>query len=413
MKLRWKQLIWTGAVVWLVSIAYLTSGMNLSGRSSSASFARPTKTTVSFSAFTPGVALAQGQAAGAAAARPQISEQAFKNIQVLKGIPVDEFMGTMGLFSAALSVCCGDCHQGAGGSNPKWEADPPRKQVARRMVQMVQAINRDNFQGRQVVTCWTCHRGAQNPSATPPMDMIYGEPVLYPPDLLPPAPAGSTPTADQIFDKYIQAIGGAQRVGAITSYIAKGTSHLYGEVNEDPTEIYGKAPNQYTMLVHQREGDLARTWDGRNAWVMLPLTVVGEYPLNGSAMEGQKLDGQLSFPAGLKQSLTNWRVAAPATLEGRDQYVLQASGANGLLATFYFDKQTGLMTRAIRYVTSAMGRVPTQWDYSDYRDVNGVKMPHKFTYGWISGREEYTLTSIQANAAVDAAKFARPVQRTK
>ena len=47
-----------------------------------------------------------------------MSEVAFKNIQVLKGIPVDEFMGTMGLFSAALSVCCGDCHVGAGGSDP-------------------------------------------------------------------------------------------------------------------------------------------------------------------------------------------------------------------------------------------------------------------------------------------------------
>ena len=152
------------------------------------------------------------------------------------------------------------------------------------------------------------------------MDMIYGEPVLYPPDLLPPAPPGSTPSADQIFDKYIQALGGAQRVGAITSYVAKGTSHLYGEVNEDPTEIYAKAPNQYTMLIHQREGDLARTWDGRNAWVMLPLTVVGEYPLNASAMEGAKLDGQLSFPTSLKQSLTNWRVAAPATLETKKTF---------------------------------------------------------------------------------------------
>src|SRR5437016_4146913 len=91
MKLRWKKLIWTGAIVWLASIAYLTSGVNFSSRSSNATFTRPTKTTVSFSAFTPGVALAQGQAA--AAARPQLSEQAFKNIQVLKGIPVDEFMG--------------------------------------------------------------------------------------------------------------------------------------------------------------------------------------------------------------------------------------------------------------------------------------------------------------------------------
>src|SRR5690242_1413878 len=88
----------------------------------------------------------------------QMSEVAFKNIQVLKGIPVDEFMGTMGLFSAALSVCCGDCHTGAGTSNPKWDADPPRKNVARRMIQMVNKINTENFNGRQVVTCWTCHR---------------------------------------------------------------------------------------------------------------------------------------------------------------------------------------------------------------------------------------------------------------
>src|SRR5215813_12026141 len=154
-----------------------------------------------------GVAFAQNRPQTAS---PQMSEAAFKNIQVLKGIPVDEFMGTMGLFSAALSVCCGDCHTGAGGSNPRWEADPPRKQVARRMVQMVNAINRDNFNGRNVVTCWTCHRGSQSPSSTPPIDMVYGEPILYPADVLPAAAAGSVPTADQIFDKYIQALGGAQ-----------------------------------------------------------------------------------------------------------------------------------------------------------------------------------------------------------
>src|SRR5438094_7678845 len=170
--------------------------------------------------------LAQGQAP--AAALPQMSEEAFKNIQVLKGIPVDEFMGTMGLFSAALSVCCGDCHTGAGTSNPKWEADPPRKQVARRMVQMVNAINRDNFGGRQVVTCWTCHRGSQRPSATPAIDFIYGEPVLYPMDVLP-AAQDNQPSVDQIFDKYIQALGGSQRLAALTSYVAKGTSQLFGE----------------------------------------------------------------------------------------------------------------------------------------------------------------------------------------
>jgi len=375
-----KQWILMGSVLALIAIAFATRDIDLFGQ--------------------------------AAAARPQISEQAFKNIQVLKGIPVDEFMGTMGLFSAALSVCCGDCHTGAGTSNPKWEADPPRKQVARRMVQMVNNINRDNFGGRQVVTCWTCHRGSQRPSATPAIDLIYGEPVLYPLDVLPAAQANQ-PSVDQIFDKYVQALGGSQRLAGLTSYVAKGTGQLFGEEKKYPVEIYAKAPNQFAMVVHETEGDLARTFDGREGWVMLPLTVIELYPLNASALEGAKLDGQLSFPAGIKQSLTNWHVTFSATLDGRDMYVVQGSGGSGMVATLYFDKQTGLLKRAIRYANSAMGRVPTQWDYSDYRPVAGVMIPYKFTYAWISGREEYTLTGVQPNASINAAVFGKPVQRAK
>src|SRR5215510_13127623 len=171
-------------------------------------------------ALSPSARAAFAQAGGQAPAT-QMSEVAFKNIQVLKGIPVDEFMGTMGLFSAALSVCCGDCHTGAGTSNPKWEDDPPRKQVARRMMQMVAAINRDNFNGRQVVTCWTCHRGSERPMATPPLDKMYGEPTIEPPDIIATATSGE-PTVDQIFDKYTQALGGAQRLAGLTSYSGKG-----------------------------------------------------------------------------------------------------------------------------------------------------------------------------------------------
>jgi photosynthetic reaction center cytochrome c subunit len=344
-----------------------------------------------------------------------MSEKAFKNIQVLKGVPVDEFMGTMGLFSAALNSCCGDCHTGAGTSNPKWEADPPRKVVARRMVLMVNAINKQNFNGRQEVTCWTCHRGSQSPAVTAPLDSIYGTPNFAPPDVLPAvstATAG-TPPADQIFDKYIQALGGADAISKISSYTAKGTSHLFGEVNADPVEIYAKAPNQLATLVHQREGDLARTFDGRDAWVMLPLTVVGEYQLNASAREGARLDAQMAFPGGLKQFFSSWHVTYPSSLDGHDVYVIQGNGANGLLATFYFDKQSGLLTRMVRYATTAVGRVPTQIDYSDYRPVNGVMMPYKWTFGWVSGQEEYTLTDVQLNVPVDAAKFAKPVQRAK
>jgi photosynthetic reaction center cytochrome c subunit len=398
-----KRLALTAAVAWL--IAFAGSQINLSRHSSSSDRKSP-KTW--FNAVFPfeTVAYAQNQKI--------MSEQAFKNIQVLKGIPVDEFMGTMGLFSAALNVCCGDCHVGAGGDDPKWEADTiPRKQTARRMVTMVNNINRDNFGGAQVVTCWTCHRGSSNPATTPPLDSIYGDAVVVPPDVLPQATANSgAPSVDQVFDKYIQALGGAQRLAALTSYTEKGTSHLFGETQEDPAEVAAKAPNLLATVVHQRGGDLARTWDGRDAWVMLPLTVVGEYQLNAGAMEGAKLDAQMAFPGGLKQFFRTWRVGFPTTLDGKEVNVLQGV-APGLLGTFYFDKQTGLLTRMIRMATSVIGRVPTQVDYSDYRPVAGVMMPYKWTYAWVSGREEYVMTEIQPNAPVDNSKFAKPVQRQK
>lgn len=353
-------------------------------------------------------------AAPKTAAIGEKAEQHFKNITALKGLSVDEFMGTMGLFSAALAFCCKDCHTGAGTANPKWEDDPPRKVIARRMIQMVATINKENFNGRQEVTCWTCHRGGPTPAITPPMDTVYGDSVYTPADVLPvanPANAG-TPPANQILDKYIQALGGADALSKVTSFYAKGISHLFGETHNDTTEIWAKVPNLVATYVHQEEGDVARTYDGKEAWVMLPLTVVGQYPLTGTAFDGAKLDAQMEFPGGVRQFFTNWKVSFPSVIQGKPVYVLQGSLPSGLLATFYFDKQTGLLTRMIRYANSSMGRVPTQWDYSDYRSVNGVMFPYKWTFAWISGQEQYEINDIQVNAPVDNAKFVKPVQRT-
>ncbi|HWW85558.1 MAG TPA: photosynthetic reaction center cytochrome c subunit family protein, partial [Vicinamibacterales bacterium] len=347
------------------------------------------------------------------APRVQMSEQVFKNVQVLKGIPVDEFMGTMGLFSAALSVCCAECHTGAGTSNPKWEDDPPRKRTARRMIQMVAAINRDNFNGRQVVTCWTCHRGSQRPLVTPALDKMYGEPQVDPPDILPTATSGE-PSVDEIFAKYVQALGGAARLASLTSYVARGTSTPFGDVGKGyPAEIYAKAPNQLATIVHQQEGDMARTFDGREGYFLLPLTVVEEYPWTGGALEGAKLDAELAFPGGIKATLENWRVSFSTTINGAEVRVVQGTGRSGLVASFYFDKETGLLLRMVRYTSSALGRVPTQLDFSDYRPVAGVMMPFKWSYSWLSGKDDFVLADVQPNISIDPARFGRPVPNAR
>src|SRR5438045_1077587 len=170
-----------------------------------------------------GIAAAGLLAVGLAAAqtapqdKPLLSDQVFKNVQALKGIPVDDFMETMGLMAAALQFDCSDCHVGAGTDKVDWAADTPRKRMARNMVNMVATINKSNFGGRQMVTCWTCHRNRDRPLTTPVMDVIYGMPPFESDDVIVEAQGGASPQS--ILDKYIQAIGGAQRVAGLNSFV--------------------------------------------------------------------------------------------------------------------------------------------------------------------------------------------------
>jgi photosynthetic reaction center cytochrome c subunit len=339
--------------------------------------------------------------------RPQMAEDVFKNVQVLKGIPVDEFMSTMGVFSAALGMSCEDCHAS---NDSKWENyaldTSPNKRMARRMVQMVTAINKDNFRGRQMVTCWTCHRGSDHPKITPDLTTLYNRPDEAD-DAIPPAP--NAPSADQILDKYIQALGGPQRLASLTGFIAKGNSVGYGpEGTPRPVDIYAKAPHQRTIVIHTQNGDSTTVYDGRAGWIAAPLRPVPVLELSGGALEGVKLDAELSFPARIKGALGKWRVGFASTINDREVQVLQGNAAGGSLATMYFDSESGLLVRLVRYSESVVGRTPTQIDYSDYRDVAGVKMPFRFSVTWLDGKENFELTDVRPNVPIEAAKFARP-----
>jgi photosynthetic reaction center cytochrome c subunit len=376
-----------------------------------------------------GAGLAGGQTAPPD--KPQLAEEAFKNIQVLRGIPVDDFMGTMGVMSAALGFDCSECHIGAGTDRVDWAADTPRKVVGRRMVKMVAAINHDNFSGRQVVTCWSCHRGRDRPAVTPTMDIVYGTPSLEMDDVLQQAPG--QPTPDQILDKYIQATGGAQKVAGLTSYVAKGTSVGFGGFGGGgQVQIFAKAPDQRTTIIEFKDapdrGDAIRTFNGRAGWIKTPLAVLKEYQLSGGDLDGARLDAQLAFPGQIKQALKNWRVSLPNTIEdlpgpssqtsqqpelvlgSHEVQVVQGDGPKGLVATLYFDKQSGLLLRELRYTRSPIGRVPTQIDYSDYRDVGGIKIPHRLTFAWLDGRDSIELKEVQVNVPIPDAKFGTPEQ---
>jgi photosynthetic reaction center cytochrome c subunit len=367
--------------------------------------------------------------------KPLMAEQVFKNVRALKGIPVDDFMETMGLISAALAFDCSDCHTGAGTDRVDWAADTPRKVIARSMVTMVATINKNNFAGREAVTCWTCHRNRDKPLVTPSFETIYGEPTLVTDDVVTPVPG--SPSAESILDKYIQASGGAQRLAALTSIDAKGSSAGFGGFGGGgAVEIAARFPDKKaTIILFKAEtgrGDQIRTYDGEIGWVRTPLNVLGEYQLVGGDLDGARFDAQLSFPGQIKQILSNLKVGNPTTItdlqmsqsqaavqKGATQArtysvdVVQGTGQRGLLVTLYFDRRTGLLVRELRYSETPIGRVPTQIDFTDYRDVDGMKFPFRIAYVWLDGRDSIVLDEVKTNVPIDEAKFGRPAPLKK
>ena len=223
----------------------------------------------------PGAALLAGQRG------PVMVEDVFKNVQALKGITVDEFMGTMGLMSASLGLCCSDCHPGAGTESVKWEDDSnPRKVTARKMVLMMQAINRDNFSGRQVVTCWTCHHLRDVPLQTPRLDQLYSEALTELDDVV--SKADGVPAPTEVIDKYLQAIGGAEKAAGITSIVATGKVEAFGSFGGGGNfEFFAQAPDKRAMHSHLPSGESIRTFDGRTRLVCDPARGRAQVPLDG------------------------------------------------------------------------------------------------------------------------------------
>jgi hypothetical protein len=337
----------------------------------------------------------------------------FKNVTTvgLKELTVDDFVASMGVISADLGLDCADCHPNAGTDKADFVIDTPRKNTARRMVDMVAGINRVTFNGQQRVTCWTCHHGRITPSTTVSLDAWYDVPNVENDDTI--RQASGMPSADQVLDKYIEALGGAQKLAGITSFIATGAAVGYGSLGGTAEfNVFAQAPNQRTILItykdHPERPSSTWVFDGRTGWIKTPRGLLGEYELTGGELDGARLEALLAFPAQIKQALTNWRGAAQQSIGDRDFIVVQGTGPRGLLASLYFDPRTSLLARIVRYTPSAIGRIPTQIDYADYREVGGVKYPFEYKFSWLDGRYTAKLSDVKVNVQVDATRFGRP-----
>jgi hypothetical protein len=375
-------------------------------------FGRKRRTLLTTAALLLSAAAAQFAHAQAPEQKPLTAGQFFKNVKILNNLPVNEFMTTMGFFSASLGYSCENCH----GADTGWEnyaADnQEKKQTARRMILMMTAINKTYFGGKQVLTCYTCHRGGDQPTITPNLAALYSPPPEEPKDIV--LQAKGVPSVDEIFGKYLDALGGRDRVANVSSFVAKGTMIGYGlDAEKQPIEIYAQAPGRRTTIIHSPIGDNVTALSGSSGWVAGTQIAGPEIPapvlaVSGGDLEGLKLEANLAFPNLLKQTFSQWRVGLQTDINDRQVQVVQGSNPGGALATFYFDAESGLLVRVMRYTDSFVGRFPTQIDFSDYREIAGVKMPFKWTVVWLDGQQTFELTDVKPNVSIDETKFAKP-----
>jgi len=345
--------------------------------------------------FITGKVSANAQAPAAQPPTPKTAHDQYKNIEVLKDIPADQLIPAMQFISASLGVECEYCH--VRGAFDKDDKKP--KVTARKMITMMQAINKDNFDGRREVTCYSCHRGAANPIATPVITAEESAPA----EEAASAEKSALPAAGDLLDKYLAAVGGAPALQKITSRAAKGTATFAGQ--SVAVDVYAKAPDKRLSVMHLKDGDSLTAFDGRQGWLSIPART---HMMSAAENDAARIDADFYFPIEIKTTYEKFRVEQGEKIDGHDTYLVIGSKEGAPPLRLYFDTQSGLLVRLVRYAETPLGRNPTQIDYADYRDSDGIKLPFRWTLARPGNRFTIQLTDLKQNAPIDDAKFAPP-----
>ena len=312
----------------------------------------------------------------------------FKNIKVLNDMPADQLGKVMNIISASLGVKCSFCHVGE-----EFEKDDKKeKATARTMMKMTFELNKNNFNNRQEVSCNTCHNGREHPVSAPNLNP-EPEPVR-------PAQPKTKPTAEQVIDRYLAALGGTAKVSAIkTRYLKAQRVEPGGEVLE-PEELWFER-GKYRLSTTYDSTVVSEGFDG-SAW---KATGTGTIELKPDEAEQIKREAELFNPADVRKAYPKMDFRSVDQIDGRPVNLVSAVTASGVRERLYFDVQTGLLVRRAASTPTVLGNFIYQVDYSDYKVFGGVKVPTTIAYSMPAIRWTRKVIQVRNNVPIEAAKF--------
>jgi len=352
------------------------------------------------------------------------TEQQFKNIKVLTGLPANQLNLTMHNISGQLGVDCVFCHIW-----DQWDKDvKANKQVARQMMTMVQEMNKTYFGGAQMITCYTCHRGSPMPVSTRIVpDTISLRPMNVPAPPLPTEEIAkeqpSYPSSREILAKYVQALGGEGALRKVTSrVITAKRDYPSGPAGLQPVmadvEIYQKAPNLTVMISKGEKFTLSEGFDGQMAWAQGMNGNINNLPQPDQ--ERAKRAADLYESLDMPMNYSRLEVSGVEKVNGHDTYVVIAYPQSDSPERLYFDVKTGLLVRRLTTLPSLLGPFPYAIDYDDYRKTNtGVMVPFILRMNPSTPRDEAKTNStlqvirVRDNVSIDDDRFTRPLPKSE
>jgi photosynthetic reaction center cytochrome c subunit len=373
-----------------------------------------------------------------------------RNLQVLKDVPPDQLQLTMQYIAASLGVQCNYCHvQGQNDLD-----DKETKKTARNMMKMVDQLNSTFFDGKPRISCASCHNGRNRPVRTAPLAIEMtaeqaaaaaagrgrggqggggaaapggrgapgGAPGGQGRGAGPQEPPVPTETVDQIIAKYTQALGGTAVQNAKTR-VMTGTQTTRDLVSTNIT-VTEKATGQYRIDVASQPNPAIRATNGTAAWAVGGGGGRGgggdpnaPRDLTGFQMQQGMRLADFGLPLNIKQRYTTLLVnKAYETINGRPVVVITGTPYPNVTEQLSFDRESGLLLRRAVHTTSGgtglnILNLGEQIDYSDYRDVAGVKVPHTIRHATHNQVTTLKFADVKINAPVADDVFAKPAAR--
>lgn len=219
--------------------------------------------------------------------------------------------------------------------------------------------------------------------------------LLLVPALWVSAHAQNLTTADEVINKYLNAIGGKEALKKIKDMSQESSFTNSGGNYTSITKH--KLPNNKLLLVKDTTGKIIyqQVIDGKQVSTKFGDNMI---PTKPEDLQRILLGGQWIPELTLKEKNVQYTLAGKETVNGRETYKINYTGADGnALWTAYYDAQTGLLARTLTSFQDG----PQTGDYSDYREFMGIKLPYHFNgYGSVTQKIKY-----EANTGFSDAEF--------